>query len=305
MKAYRLNPSKDIQQLLKVWWIASRPHALSVSIVTVGTAAALAASVVTVLKWEMILFSWLFATFIQIGTHFINDALDFEKGVDTIERLGFTKVTSMGLVDPRFMLTSGFFCLALAFLFGIPLIAQGGWPLILILLICIVNAYIYTGGPFSLSYTGLGDLFAFLFFGPIGISVVYYLQTGYVDLACLLAGSQIGLLAASMTALNNLRDIKTDAQAGKRTLAVRYGQTFARCEVTGLLIAPFLIGFIWLLLDYPWAAFLPLLMAPLACLIIKGIWLVEPCARYNLYFIQAMLLQLSFSFFLSLGCLWI
>jgi 1,4-dihydroxy-2-naphthoate octaprenyltransferase len=293
---------KEMNQI-KIWWMASRPRALTISLITVGVGTLLARGMKGEVNWAIALFAWLFATFIQVGTHFINDALDFKKGVDSEERFGFPKVTQLGMVSPHYMLMGGFICLAIALLLGVPLAFQGGWPLILILLVCVANGYLYTGGPYPLSYSGFGDLFAFLFFGLVGTLTVYYLQTGYIDFPSVLAGTQVGLLATVMTALNNLRDIITDGQAGKWTLAVRFGKQFARIEITVLLLLPFLLGLSWIYFGYPFSAVLPFLCLPLANQVIRSIWVTEPSAVYNRFFMWCISLQVGFSLLLVLGFL--
>lgn len=288
---------------VKAWWIASRPRALLISLITVGVGTTLSYSVKGQINGMIALYALLFSIFIQIGTHYINDAFDFTSGVDTAERFGFPKVTQSGLIAPKYMLMGGFICLAIALLLGVPLLVHGGWPLAVVLIICVLNGYFYTGGPVPLSYSGLGDLFAFLFFGVIGTLVVYYLQTEFLDGMALLAGVQVGLLATMMTAINNLRDIKSDAQANKRTLAVRFGKTFARAEITGLAFLPFILGLGWLYMGYYLSAFLPILTWPLACKLVTSIWTTEPGPHYNQLFTWGLLFQFLFCLLLSTGYL--
>ncbi len=302
MKIDPLTPvSQRETNFIAIWWMAARPKALAISCVTVAVGTLLAQSTIGFFSWTIALFALLFSIFIQIGTHFINDALDFEKGVDTTERLGFPKVTKLGLVSSRYMLVRGFSCLAIAFLCGIPLILQGGWPFLIILLVCVANGYLYTGGPMPLSYSGLGDLFAFLFYGLVGTLTVYSLQTGYIDSKVLLAGTQVGLLATVMTAINNLRDIVSDAKAHKRTLAVRFGKTFARIEISCLILTPFILSLLWIGFGYPFSAFLPYCTLPLASRILKSIWQTEPNSQYNQFFVSCIIFQVLFGFLLCIG----
>lgn len=286
---------------IKIWWMAARPRALVISFVTVGVGNCLAYAMTGEINAVIVFCTLFFSLFIQVGMHYINDALDFKKGVDSSHRIGFPKVTHLGLASPQAMLTGGLICLTISFLLGIPLVLKGGWPLIFLLLICIANGYLYTGGPLPLSYTGLGDLFAFVFFGLVGTVTTYYLQTGYIDHEAFLAGSQVGFLATVMTATNNLRDIRTDAYANKKTMAVRFGITFARLEITTLVLLPFVIGLAWISYGFPFSAFLPWLTLPLGFQTLKAIWITEPSAKYNQFFMSLIVLQVSFSLLLIIG----
>lgn len=286
---------------VKIWWMAARPRALIISCVTVGLGNGLAYATTEHLNPVIVFCTLFFSLFIQVGMHYINDALDFKKGVDTSNRIGFPKVTHLGLASPQAMLRGGLICLIVAFLLGIPLIIKGGWPLIFLLCICVANGYLYTGGPLPLSYAGLGDFFAFLFFGLVGTVTTYYLQTGFIDAEALLTGSQVGCLATVMTATNNLRDIHTDAYANKKTMAVRFGITFARLEITILVLLPFLLGLIWFKYGYPFSALLPFLTFPLGLQTLKSIWMTEPSAKYNQFFMSLIVLQVSFSLLLTIG----
>lgn len=302
MKSSPIQENQPIDHM-KVWWIASRPRVLAISVSTVSVGTALAYKMQGFIDWSLAGIALLFSLFIQIATHFINDALDFKKGVDTAQRIGFPKVTQLGLASPQYMLMSGYVCLGLAFLLGIPLVYHGGWPLIFILLVCVANGYLYTGGTYSLSYTGLGDLFAFLFFGLVGTGVVYYLQTGQMSLLVLLGGAQVGLLSSVITATNNLRDIVGDALANKRTVAVRFGKRVARLEITAMILLAFMLGMGWMSQGYTFSALLPSFMLPLALRIIKQIWTTEPSAKYNQILVMCVVLQFFFSLLLVISYL--
>jgi 1,4-dihydroxy-2-naphthoate octaprenyltransferase len=147
----------------------------------------------------------------------------------------------------------------------------------------------------------LGDLFVLIFFGWVAISGVYYLNTGVLDYSPIIAGSQIGLLATVLIAVNNLRDHRTDKKAKKRTLAVRFGVKFAKIEIALLCLVPFLGAFFWFQQGLRWAAFLPLLVFPLALTLVEKVRAHEPGAIYNRFLAQGALLHLAFGTFLSLG----
>lgn len=285
----------------KTWLLASRPKTLTASIIPVIVGTALADAVLLDMNWTIAFFALLCAMLIHVATNLINDALDFKKGADTKTRIGPTRVTQSGLLPMSYVYWAGIGCLGLAFIFGIPLMIKGGFPIALLLIVSIACAYLYTGGPFPLAYHGLGDLFVLLFFGLGAVVGVYYLQTMFVDDRAILAGVQIGMLATVLIAINNLRDRTEDAKANKRTLAVRFGVTFMRYEITLFTFVPFLLNMVWLKFGYLLAGMLPWLALPLAIKVVTGILKLEPGALYNRFFAQAALLHLLFGLLLSLG----
>src|SRR4051794_4734912 len=221
------------------WILAARPKTLAAAVVPVLIGTALAAKGLLPLDW------WLFActlggaVFIQIGTNFVNDALDFKKGTDTAERLGPLRVTQAGLLSADAVIRGAYVCFFLAALCGIPLVLHSGWPLLLIGLASIAAAYAYTGGPYPLAYHGLGELFVLAFFGVIAVSGTYYIQRERLDWPAVAMGVAAGLLAIALLAINNLRDARNDVRTGKRTMAVRFGERFARVEILVSVLGPF------------------------------------------------------------------
>ncbi len=213
----------------KIWALAARPKTLPASIapVIIGTAMAYAAGKGHLLSALMALFG---GVMIQIGTNFTNDYFDAVKGTDTHERLGPLRVTQAGLVTKRAMRIAIWIVFSLAILAGIYLVWRGGWPIVAIGLTSIVFAIIYTGGPYPLAYYGLGDFFVLIFFGLIPVAGTYYVQTLEMNSLVLVASIAPALFALAILTVNNVRDIETDRKAGKKTLQVRFGRTFARWE---------------------------------------------------------------------------
>ena len=208
---------------------AIRPKTLGAAIapVLLGTAMAYQAQKAAPLY---ALLALLTALLIQIGTNLANDYFDFQKGADNEERLGPTRVTQAGWVTPKTIRTSFLLVFFCAFLLGSILALRGGWVFLLIGALSIGSGILYTGGPYPLGYNGLGDIFVLIFFGPVAVGGTYYVQTLSLPASVLVAGLAPGLLATALLAVNNLRDIDTDQKAGKRTLAVRFGKTFAQLE---------------------------------------------------------------------------
>lgn len=283
------------------WIMASRPKTLTAAFVPVYIATMLAKNDGATINWEISLYALLAAIFVQLGTNLINDALDFKKGADTQERLGPVRVTQSGLLSYEKVLAGGMMCFALALLFGIPLMIAGGLPLTCILIVAVICGYLYTGGPYPLAYTGLGDLFVLIFFGFVATCAVYFLQFGTLTVQSLVAGAQVGLLATVLIAVNNMRDIEGDTKAKKHTLPVRFGLQFGRWEVTALLLTAFVFNLYWVFRQEYWAAILPLLALPVASNLLKGIWNQRPGVIYNKFLGMAALIHLAFGTLLGAG----
>lgn len=266
---------------LKPWILAARPKTLPISFIPIMVGTTLSLGAVQSIDWILACLALLFSIFIQIGTNLVNDALDFKKGSDTSARVGPKRITQSGLLSFKQVLQGGFFAFALAILFGIPLVWHAGFPLLIILFLSVFCGYIYTGGPWPLAYHGMGEIFVFLFYGLISTSSVYYLQTGFIDIHCLVAGIQLGLLACVPIAINNLRDIVSDASSNKRTFAVRCGKEIARIEIALFILIPYLIGFYWVMEGFPLMALLPFFSLPLSLKNVKLIFQTEPSAQYN------------------------
>ncbi len=204
------------------WLLAARPKTLpaSISPVLVGSALALREGQFDVAVFLATLAA---AVLLQIGANYSNDVFDYLKGADKA-RVGPTRVTQSGMVTPRQMMIATGVVFGLAALLGLYLVSVGGWPILLIGLVSIVCAVAYTAGPFPLAYRGLGDVFAFVFFGVVAVMGAYFLQTQQFTWMSFIASLPNALFATCIIITNNLRDIDTDRAAGKHTLAVRIGE---------------------------------------------------------------------------------
>ena len=287
--------------LWKLWLLTARPKVLTQSITPVLAAALLAYNSVKEIQWGLAFVALISALLIQIGSHFINDALDYKKGADTKTRLGPIRPLQMGLLSFHHVYVGGLACLLLALIVGIPLMVAGGYPVAIALFVSASMAYFYTGGPFPLAYTGLSDLFVFLFYGLCCTISVYYALTLQVDPTVILLGSQLGLLSMIMLIVVNLRDVLDDTKAVKRTLAVRFGPFFSRSQLTLALIAPFVLNLMWWFYGYHLSALLPFLTLPLAVKLLIDVWTHEPGPVYNKFMVVAGLLNLSFALLLCAG----
>ena len=221
--------------MLKIWWMAFRPKTLMAAIapVMIGTAMAYGDGIQ---HFPSALLCLLGALTIQIGTNLANDYFDFIKGADTKDRIGPTRVTQAGLVKPETVRLSFIIAFTLSALICVLLVMRAGWPIALIGIVSIISGIFYTAGPKPLGYIGLGDIFVLIFFGPVAVAGTYYVQSYEMNMAVILAGISPGLISTAILVVNNLRDRDSDSQTGKRTLVVRFGQSFAHTEYLTALI---------------------------------------------------------------------
>lgn len=243
------------------WVAGSRPRtlpaALSPVLVGTGAAAALGAA-----HAGRALLAAVVALALQVGVNYANDYSDGIRGTDA-DRVGPLRLTGSGAAPPRQVLRAALASFGVAAVAGVALVAlSGAWWLLVVGALAVVAAWTYTGGPRPYGYAGLGEVFVFLFFGLVAVLGTTYTQAGRVSGDALAGAVAVGSLACAILVANNLRDVPTDAVAGKRTLAVRLGEARTRTLYTALLVLPYL------LLSVPARttplALLPLLTIPLA-----------------------------------------
>ena len=223
----------------RLWLLAIRPKTLFAALAPVMLGTALAYSLGKS-HLPCAIAALLGAIGIQIGTNLANDYWDAKKGADTEDRLGPVRVTSSGLLSPRSVFLAMLIAFFAAGLAGLYLIYEAGWPVFWIGIISIFCGIIYTAGPFPLAYMGLGDVFTFVFFGPVATMGTYYVQAHAISFPALILGCIPGSYSVVLIALNNLRDRESDIVVNKKTLAVRFGLSFARAEIALSLYAPFI-----------------------------------------------------------------
>ena len=249
---------------LRTWLLAARPKTLTAAVVpvVVGTGLALGEGMAVV--WPA-LAALSGAVLIQIGTNLTNDYYDFRKGADTHDRVGPTRVTQSGLIAPQTVLAAGAACFTLAVAVGIFLVARGGWPFVVIGLASVLAGWAYTGGPYPLGYHGLGDLFVMVFFGLVAVPGTFYAQALRLVPVVWPAAVAVGATGTMILVVNNLRDMETDARAGKHTLVVRFGRRFGRAEYVALLLLALAMPAAMVVLGWArWPVLLALLAIPLA-----------------------------------------
>jgi 1,4-dihydroxy-2-naphthoate octaprenyltransferase len=175
---------------------------------------------------------------VQVGTNYANDYSDGVRGTDDA-RVGPVRLVASGLAAARDVKRAAWLSFAVAGLSGLALAAVTTWWLVPVGAACIAAGWLYTGGPSPYGYLGFGELFVFVFFGLVATVGTSYVQTEQVTRVAFDAGAAVGLLAAALLVVNNLRDIPTDEVAGKRTLAVRMGDRRTRQFYELLVVASF------------------------------------------------------------------
>jgi 1,4-dihydroxy-2-naphthoate octaprenyltransferase len=223
---------------LRLWLVAARPRTLPAAVapVLVGTALAGTEDVFKPLRFAAALVG---SIFIQVGTNLANDYSDARRGADTEDRLGPVRVTAGGLMPPRRVLVGTWVAFGIAVGAGSYLAAVAGWELLVVGVVSIAAGVLYTGGPRPYGYEGLGELFVFVFFGLVAVGGSYFVQIEDLRWEAVALGVPVGLLAAAILVVNNVRDIETDRRAGKRTLAVRLGRERAVSAFTAMLVLAF------------------------------------------------------------------
>lgn len=226
------------------WWQGARPRTLPAAIAPVAVGAGLGVHAGAFDAVRVVLALGV-AVLLQVGVNFANDYSDGIRGTDTV-RVGPVRLVGQELASPRAVRTAAYLSLFLAAVLGLVLvILTRQWWLIGVGVACIAAAWLYTGGPRPYGYAGLGEVFVFIFFGPVPVIGTAYVQTLTITSTDVLASLGVGMLICAILVTNNLRDIPGDSRVGKRTLAVRLGDERTRmlyaALVTGALAAPVLL----------------------------------------------------------------
>jgi 1,4-dihydroxy-2-naphthoate polyprenyltransferase len=289
--------------MVRIWLMAARPKTLPVGLapVLVGTTLAGSGDVFHPLRFAATLVG---ALLIQVGANLSNDYSDARRGADAEDRLGPVRVTAGGLVPPRQVLIAIWITFGLAVLVGIYLVAVAGWELLLVGAASIVAGVLYTGGPRPYGYEGFGELFVFLFFGIVAVAGSFFVQAETLVWEAFALAVPVGLLAAAVLVVNNVRDIDTDRRAGKRTLAVRLGRDRTRSLYAAMIYVAFLLTPItWLFGPLSAWVLLPLLSLPLAAPIVRTVRTHVDGPSLNAALAQTGRLELIFCVLLSAGLL--
>jgi 1,4-dihydroxy-2-naphthoate polyprenyltransferase len=287
--------------MVRIWVMAARLRTLPAAIapVLVGTALAGTEDRFRVGAFVAALLG---AVFIQVGTNLSNDYSDARRGADTEDRLGPVRVTAGGLVPPRQVLMATYITFGLAVLCGAYLVYVAGPLLLAIGAASILAGVLYTGGPRPYGYEGLGEVFVFLFFGIVAVAGSYFVQQEKLEWEAFALAVPVGLLAAAILVVNNVRDIETDRRAGKRTLAVRLGRPRTRTLYSAMLLVAD-VALIPVALALSAWVLLPILTVPLAARLARTVRAHVDGPTLNAALARTGMLQLAFCVLLSVGIL--
>jgi 1,4-dihydroxy-2-naphthoate polyprenyltransferase len=249
------------------WLAGTRPRTLPAAIVPVLIGSGVAAGYDKFSWWRAAL-ALVVALALQVGVNFANDYSDGVRGSDE-RRVGPVRLVAAGLAPPRQVKAAafGFFCVA--GVAGLALAAVTSWWLLAVGAACIAAAWFYTGGPKPYGYNGLGEVFVFACFGVVAVAGTAYVQMKEFSWLGLAASVPAGLLACALLMVNNLRDIRTDTLAGKRTLAVLLGDARSRTGYALMLLVPF--GIAVLLAFFRPLALITVAALPLARIPIRSV----------------------------------
>lgn len=238
------------------WILGARPRTLPAAIAPVLVATALAGDEFQPSRAALAL---LVSLSLQVGVNFANDYSDGIRGTDA-DRVGPIRLTASGLASPGAVKRAAHISFLIGAIVGLILAAQTSWWLILIGGVAILAAWGYTGGQNPYGYSGFGEISVFIFFGLVATMGTFYVQTESVTFQSALASIPIGALACAILAVNNIRDREKDFLVGKRTLAVRLGDRYARYLFLFLIFSAHTAA---IATTFPWGA-LTLLVAPIS-----------------------------------------
>ena len=247
----------------RAWLAAVRPRTLSTAVVpvAVGTAAAARDGGA---RPAVALIALVSATLLQVGTNLVNDWGDARRGADGPDRLGPARAVVAGWLTPGEVLRGAALAFGGASVLGVFLIVHGGWPIAAIGIGGLGAAVAYTAGPYPLAYHALGEVFVFLFFGPLAVCGTELVQAGRIGAVAVASSVPVGCLATAILVVNNVRDVDGDRRAAKRTLVVRLGRRAGRTLYACLFALAFGVIPVLALLFHAPATILAWCAAPLA-----------------------------------------
>ncbi len=232
------------------WIEGARPRTLpnAIAPVLVGTGAAV--SLDAGVWWKALLALFVSLALI-VGVNFANDYSDGIRGTDD-DRVGPLRLVGSKAASAGAVKRAAIGCFAVGAVAGLVLAATSAWWLVVVGLICIAGAWYYTGGSKPYGYSGFGEIAVFVFFGLVAVLGTQFVQAEQIDWAGVLAAVAVGSFSSAVLVANNLRDIPTDTESGKLTLAVRLGDTRTRYLHLALLVVPFAMTVV-LIARTPWA----------------------------------------------------
>ncbi len=252
------------------WLEGARPRTWANAFAPVIVASGVAAFHGGFLWWKALL-ALVVAWALIIGVNYANDYSDGIRGTDE-DRTGPLRLTGSGLAQPGEVKKAAFISFGIAGIAGLALSITSAWWLVAIGVICILGAWFYTGGSKPYGYMGLGEVAVFVFFGLVAVLGTEFTQRGAISWMGLAVAVGVGSISAGVNLANNIRDIPTDTETGKITLAVRLGDPGARRVYLLLVSMPFVMSVVISFTTLP--ALLGLIALPLVVLgarpILKG-----------------------------------
>ncbi|TVS11581.1 MAG: 1,4-dihydroxy-2-naphthoate octaprenyltransferase [Wenzhouxiangella sp.] len=292
----------DKPSRLAIGWWAIRPHTLPLSISPVLAGSLVGWVQAGVLRLDITLAAAVSAACMQVGANLQNDAVDALNGTDGPDRHGPARVTQMGWASAGQILRAAWLSFALAALAGIYLIVIGGLPLVVLGLAALVAAYAYSGGPRPISRGPFGELVVLVFFGLVAVGGVAWLYSGQWSLPAFLMGLMVGLPAAAVLMINNLRDLASDSCAGRRTLAILLGPVASARAIALVFAAIVPVILLLAALGSPWTGALLGLAALLMALpLIRSVVLAQKPEQYNRALKATTLFQLALTLLVVAG----
>ncbi len=280
------------------WVAGARPRTLPAAVapVLVGTGAAVQLGAASAVRAVL---AGVVALALQVGVNYANDYSDGVRGTD-LDRVGPMRLTASGAARPGHVKAAAFGAFGVAALAGLGLVvASGQWWLVAVGAAAILAAWFYTGGSRPYGYRGLGEVGVFVFFGLVATLGTTYTQAGRVSWPAVAGAVGTGLLACALLMANNLRDIPTDTQTGKRTLAVRLGDDRARRAYQWFVTVPILLGVACAVVA-PWSM-LVLLLAIAAALLVTAVRAGARGIALVPVLVGTGMLQLGYGVLLGLG----
>ncbi|NEU32577.1 1,4-dihydroxy-2-naphthoate polyprenyltransferase [bacterium LRH843] len=227
----------------RVWWQLTRPHTLTAAFAPVLLGTALAISETTIhfgLFSTMLIASLL----IQAATNMFNEYYDYKRGLDTEESVGIGGAIVRDGIQPSTILKLAFGLYGISLLLGIYICMITSWWLAAVGLIGMAIGYLYTGGPFPIAYTPLGELFSGFFMGMMIILISFYIQTGTVTTMSVIVSVPSLVLVGAIMLANNIRDLDGDKEFGRKTLAILLGKQ----KAIKLLAGMFIFSYVWIII---------------------------------------------------------
>lgn len=242
---------------LRIWFQAVRFFSFTASIVPIAVGSALA---LLDRQFDAVLFVAMLVASVacHAGANLANDYFDDRKGIDNDDSLGPSKVIQLGYLTSAQVLRGTIVALGIATVFGLYIVYETGWPVLILALFSLAAAVLYTGGPKPLGYIALGEVTVFIFMGMVMVCGAYYVHAGHVTWQSVLISLPVAALVAAILHCNNIRDIEFDHAAGKRTLANVFGRTWANREYAALVYGAYAAVLILVALD---RSFWPILIS--------------------------------------------